>query len=126
MDRILLVEDEKETAEMIANFLRRRAYIVDIVHTLPEGMEKFSREHRLVLLDIVLEGETSFALLEKIKEESPQTAVIMVSAYDNDANIKEAKRLGADGFIHKPFKNEHLEHLLLSKIHSFEKRQTEE
>ena len=121
MEKILLVEDEKETAVMVARFLERKGFHVDVAYTLPQGLDAFSPEHKIVLLDIMLEGETCFPLLKKIKDERPQTGVIVVSAHDDEENIREAKRLGADDFIAKPFVSEHLEGMLLSKIHSLSK-----
>ncbi len=119
MEKILLVEDEVEVADIIANFLKRKGFFVDVAYDLAAGLEKFvPRYYTIVLLDIILGGEKSFPLLEKIKEVSPQTAVIMVSAHDNNENIAEAKRKGADGFIPKPFNIEYLEGFLMAKINS--------
>ena len=119
--KILLVEDEKETAGLIAKFLTRRGFDVDVVHTLEDGLKKFAAHYTLVLLDIMLEGEKSFPLLEKVKNDNPRTLVIMVSGHDNDENIREAKKLGADGFIAKPVISEHLEYFLLSKLKALQK-----
>lgn len=116
MERILLVEDEKEVADLIVIWLRRKGLLVDVAYNLAEGMKRFSSEHRIVLLDILLGAEKSFPLLKKIKQESPQATVIVISAYDNDENVMEAKRLGADGFIVKPILNENLERILFSRI----------
>ena len=119
MEKILLVEDEVEVADIIAGFLEKKGFFVDVAYDLAGGMEKFyPHSYAIVLLDIMLKGEKSFSLLEKIKKESPQTAVIMVSGHDNNENIAEAKKKGADGFIPKPFKIDYLEGFLLSKIDS--------
>jgi len=124
MDKILIVEDEQETADVIAKFLKRKGYDVDVSYDLSSGMNRFLSYYSIVLLDILLKGEKSFPLLKKIKEESPDTVVIVVSAYDNDANITEAKRLGADGFLTKPVVSEYLENFLLSKINSLRRKKT--
>ena len=121
MDKILLVEDEQLIADVIARFLEQKGFQVDTVHDLSGGMEKFSQEHIVVLLDIALGNETSFPLLEKIKKESPKTIVIMVSGQASEENIREATRLGADAFVAKPFKREYLEYVILSKIRSLQK-----
>jgi two-component system response regulator HydG len=118
MEKVLLVEDEKETAAMIAKFLQRKGFDVDIAHDLAGGMNRFLPYYNIVLLDIKLDGENSFPLLKKIKSECPECLVIMVSAHDTDENIIQAKQLGADGFIAKPIVSENLENFLLSKIHS--------
>ncbi len=125
MDKILLVEDEKLIADVIARFLEQKGFQVDTAHTLAEGTEKFSEEHLVVLLDIALGNETSFPLLKKIKDESPKTIVIMVSGQASEENIREATKLGADAFVSKPFKREYLEYVILSKIRSAKKGKTE-
>jgi len=124
MEKILLIEDEVEVADIIAKFLGRKGFTVDVAYDLPGGQEKFMPNYyTLVLLDIMLKGQKSFSLLDKIKQESPQTLVIMVSGYDDSENISEAKKRGADGFVPKPFKIEYLEGFLLSKIKSVRRNQ---
>jgi DNA-binding response OmpR family regulator len=126
MDKILLVEDEKLISDVIVGFLERKGFHVDIAYTLNEGMEKFTPDHAVVLLDIVLGDQESFPLLKKIKEENPKTVVIMVSGHATEDNIREATKLGADAFVSKPFKREYLEYVILSKIRAAHKESGEE
>jgi DNA-binding response OmpR family regulator len=118
MIRILLVEDEKETADRIAKLLTRKGYEVDVEYDLAGAFSSDISSYRIVLLDILLKGEKSFPLLKKIKSEYPDIPVIIVSAYDNDENITEVKRLKADGIMTKPIVIEQLEDFILSKIKS--------
>jgi len=122
MRRILLVEDEKMVADLIARFLGKRGLKVDIAYNLSQGMEKFNPEYDMVLLDISLGEEESFPLLERIKKECPDLPVLMFSGYDSDENIRKAKKLGADGFIPKPFRIEFLDDFLIPKIESLRKK----
>ncbi|MCK9614391.1 MAG: response regulator [Candidatus Omnitrophica bacterium] len=122
MDKVLLVEDEKETADAIAKFLTRKGFEIDVAYDLSSALSKNISDYQIVLLDILLKGEKSFPMLKKIKQEQPKLPVIIVSAYDNDENIMEAKKLGADGFIAKPVMTEYLENFLLSKIHSLRRK----
>jgi len=122
MDKILLVEDEKETADSIARFLTRKGFVIDVAYDLSSALSKNISDYQIVLLDILLKGEKSFPMLTKIKKEWPAIPVIIVSAYDNDENITEAKKLGADGFIAKPVMTEYLENFLLSKINSLRRK----
>lgn len=123
MDRILLVEDETEVADMLANFLTKKGFGVDVAYDLESGAAKFEPSYDIVLLDIVLSNnQTSFPLLKKIKEQSPDTLVLMVTAHDDSEKIAEAKRLGADGYFLKPFRMDYLEEFLLSKIESLRRQ----
>ena len=94
MEKVLIVEDEKMVADVISNFFKRKGLKVDIAYDLSSGMEKFSPEYDMVLLDIALGEERSFPLLKKIKEDCPDMPVLMFSGYDSDENIRKAKRLG--------------------------------
>ena len=77
------------------------------------------------LLDIALGEERSFPLLKKIKKEHPEIPVLMFSGYDSDEYIREAKKLGADGFIPKPFRIEFLSDFLLPKIEALRRKKAE-
>jgi len=116
MIKILLVEDEKETADCIAKLLTRKGFDVTVAYDLPSAMKSDLSSYQIILLDILLKGEKSFPLLKKIKQEFPNIPVVIVSAYDNDENIKEVKRLGADEIITKPVITEQLENFILSKV----------
>ncbi|MBU2102796.1 MAG: response regulator [Candidatus Omnitrophota bacterium] len=122
MERILIVEDEHEVAETMAVALRRRGHQVDLAHTLAQAMKTSANDYPVILLDILLGTEKSFPFLKKIKEDNPSAIVIMVTAYDEDENVREAKRLGADAFLTKPFMTEYLENLIISKINSLKKK----
>ena len=116
MIKILLVEDEIETADCIAKLLTRKGFDVTVAYDLPSAMKSDLPSYQLILLDILLKGEKSFPLLKKLKQEFPDIPVVIVSAYDNDENIKEVKRLGADEIITKPIITEQLENFILSKV----------
>ncbi len=122
MKKILIVEDEKVIASAVKDFLSHRGYPSDSVHTLKDGLNIFSNDYGVVLLDIQLGQDTSFPLLKKIKEESPNTIVLMFSGYDSEEYIREAKNLGADGFIPKPFRLEFLDEFLLPKLEFLQKK----
>lgn len=122
MKNIFLVEDEHMIAELILEFFEEKGFKVDVAYTLQEGLDKYDPEvHDVVLLDISLKADLSFPILKKIKETNPKTKVFMFSGYDSDEYIMEAKKLGADGFIPKPFRIEFLCDFLLPKLESFRK-----
>lgn len=117
MESVLLVEDEKMVADVVARFFRKIGFSrIDIAYNLAQGIEKSNGKYDIVILDINLGEEMSFPVLEKIKKEKPETPVLMFSGYDSDDNIKYARSLGADGFIPKPFRLDFLQDFLLPKI----------
>ena len=123
MAKILLLEDEKDMADMLAGFLKRKGFEVDVAYDLEGAVARFDSTYDIVLLDIVLgNNQTSFPFLKKIKTECPETIVLMVTAHDDDEKIRESRRLGADDYILKPFRTDYLEEFLLSKIQSAKKK----
>ena len=120
--KILLVEDDKNTQDAILLFLQKKGYLVDVVDNLDTAIKKFNPKYSIVILDILLGNQKSFPLLKKIKEESPDTHVIVITAYDDIENIEEAKKLKADAFIVKPFLIENLDPILLKKIEEIKRR----
>ena len=125
MKKIFLVEDEKMVADVIARFFEKKGFEVSIAYDLTTGFEMYKPGFDLVLLDINLRDETSFPLLKKIKEEEPDIPVLIFSGYDSEENIQEAKKLGADGFIPKPFRIEFLKDFLFPKIEAMRKKREE-
>ncbi|MBW2989584.1 response regulator [Candidatus Woesearchaeota archaeon] len=57
-----------------------------------------------VILDVIMKGKQGMSTLEEIKKRSPSTKVIMVTVLDQKDFIAQAKKLGADDYISKPFK----------------------
>ena len=122
MKNVLIVDDEKLISDVMYEFFERIGFKADVANDLASGMAKNPSDYDLVILDISLKDETSFPLLEKIKKETPEVPVLMFSGYDNDENIRLAKKLGADGFIPKPFRIEFLQDFLLPKIESIRRK----
>ena len=65
------------------------------------GLDKGSPD--LVLLDILLPGESGLEILKKMREKQPEIRVLIVTAVNQDTINQEAKDLGAVGILYKPF-----------------------
>lgn len=115
MKKMLIIEDERNLADLIAEFFAEKGWKVEVAYDLETGMKKYTSDFDFVLLDIMLKVGTSFPLLEKIKQENPSKPVYMFSGYDDDEFIEEAERLGADGFIPKTMGLDYLMDFFISK-----------
>lgn len=100
---ILIVEDEKEIATLIGDFLRDKGYIVTIANDGNKALALYEKYGaKLVLLDIMLPGIDGFEILSKIRDKD-NTPVIIVSAKDGKEDKLKGIIGGADDYIEKPY-----------------------
>jgi two-component system phosphate regulon response regulator PhoB len=104
--RILVVEDERDMADLVAMRLKREGYLVDVAHDGEEGLQKVqSQPPDLALVDIMLPRLSGTDLVTEIRQD-PRTAavpIILMTAKGEEADIVVGLRLGADDYVTKPF-----------------------
>jgi len=102
--RILIVEDEKSMREVLKMLLEGEVYEVT---TASDGLEGLSYVEKdifdLVITDMKMPRVDGFEVLKKVKELSPDTVVLMITAFGTTEKAVEARKLGAYDFITKPF-----------------------
>ncbi len=105
--RVLLADDEKTIAVTLADDLRAAGHQVTVAQDGREAADALTRERYDVLIsDIRMPGLTGLELLEKVKAETPDTDVILITAWATVEAAVEAMRAGARTYIQKPFLNE--------------------
>lgn len=115
---ILIVEDNKELADLLCGFLRAENYIVSTADTGEKALTLYERYGaRLIILDILLPGIDGFAVCEKIRKQS-NTPILIVSAKDEKEDKLTGLMLGADDYIEKPYDID----IMLAKIKGIFKR----
>jgi two-component system response regulator PilR (NtrC family) len=103
--KILIVEDEKSMREVLEILLEGENYDVTSASNGLEGLSYISKDiFDLVITDMKMPKVDGFELLRKIKETSPDTIVIMITAFGTTETAIEAMKLGAYDYINKPFK----------------------
>lgn len=118
MTDILIVEDNKELADLLCDFLRAENYTVSVAETGEKALSLYEKYGaRLVVLDIMLPGMDGFAVCRKIREES-NTPILIVSAKTEKEDKLNGLVLGADDYIEKPYDID----ILLAKIAGIFKR----
>jgi len=103
--RILLVEDEREYAELVAMRLEANDYAVEWVMTGEEGVQKAKEINpNLVLLDCRLPGIDGMETLRQLKADdgTKDIPVVMMTARGEARAIYEARDLGSKGYLVKP------------------------
>jgi DNA-binding response OmpR family regulator len=103
MDKILLVDDEIELANMIKDYLKNEGFDVSIQHTFSDGKDSFNNNSfNAVVLDINLPDGSGLDLCKYIRDKS-DIPILMLSARSGDVDKIMGLGLGSDDYITKPF-----------------------
>ena len=110
IEKVLVVDDDTLSREFLYEALKRCDYEVEVSGTGEDAWEIFQREPSdVVFTDMRMPGMTGMELLEKIRESSPETAIIMVTAYGAVEDAVEAMKLGAFDYLLKPISPDQIE-----------------
>ncbi|MFC1679256.1 response regulator transcription factor [Elusimicrobiota bacterium] len=104
--KILLIEDDIETAEIVVEALGSKGYEVKAVGSGDEGLRLAdSFRPDLVITDIMMEGTHGYQVIEELRRErdSKTLPIMVVSAKAFPPDVQVASELGADAFLAKPF-----------------------
>ena len=115
--KILLVDDEKGITDSLKSFFQNRGFYVTTAESGEEALGAIEKDKpNIVFLDIKMKGMDGLQTLEAIKKADSAIKVIMLTVLEDKEIVEKAKRLGADEYITKPFKTEHLEEVLIRKV----------
>jgi DNA-binding NtrC family response regulator len=107
--RILVVDDEENMRRSLKLLLSDLTQEIDVAAGGEEAFELFGRrEHDVVLTDLRMPGMDGLALLQKIKDLSPDTPVIVVTAFGSVESAVDAMKEGAFDYVTKPFKEDEI------------------
>ena len=115
---ILIVEDDKNIAKLLGEFVRDKGFVVTIANDGDKALALYKKYGaRLLVLDIMLPGVDGFSILSKIREEC-NTPIIIVSAKGTKEDKLKGIIGGADDYIEKPYDID----ILIAKIEGIFKR----
>jgi len=104
-NRVLVVDDEPGMRDFLEIMLRKDGYEVDTASDGAEAIDRIEQKmFDLAVVDIQMPVMNGIDVLQKINEKSPETTVIMITAYASHETAIEAMKLGAYDYITKPFK----------------------
>lgn len=102
--KLLIVEDEIELLNATCGYLEKADFVCESAPNFFEAEDKLlSYKYDVVILDINLPDGNGLDLLKFVKEKSPETGVLIVSAKDSLDDRLKGLDLGADDYITKPF-----------------------
>jgi DNA-binding response OmpR family regulator len=103
MDRVLIIDDDIELCQLLAARMSDEGFEIEAVHDGPRGFERaLSREHSLVVLDLMLPGMGGLDVLRRVREQSP-IPVLILTARGEDVDRILGLEIGADDYLPKPF-----------------------
>lgn len=122
-NRVLVVDDEPGMRDFLEIMLRKDGYEVDTACDGTEAIDSIEQKmFDLAVVDVQMPVMNGIDVLQKINEKSPETTVIMITAYASHETAIEAMKLGAYDYITKPFKIDEIK-LVIKK--SLEKKRLE-
>jgi DNA-binding NtrC family response regulator len=104
MNKILVVEDDRDMCSMISSILKEEGYKVDKAYDAGGAIKKIKAKcYDLIILDYKLPDMDGIKVLEDVRCTNPSLKVIMISAYGSPSIRSMAKKLGVYQFLDKPF-----------------------
>ena len=121
---ILIIDDDPSLRKTLSDILRAKGYLPIDASTGKEALDRVKDEMPAVaLIDLKLEDMSGLEVMKEIKERSPFTECIVITGHASQATTIEAIKLGAYGYIQKPYD---MEQLLLTIQRAVEKREAAE
>ena len=104
MRRMLIVDDERDICDCLAQYFSARGFAVVSVFSGEEALERLKAESAdVLLLDILLPGLSGIEILRRAKELDSRVRVIMVTGIDEAELRRKARTYGAVAYVTKPF-----------------------
>ncbi|HEY0099531.1 MAG TPA: response regulator transcription factor [Pyrinomonadaceae bacterium] len=102
--RVLLVEDERGAAKMLAKGLREESYAVDVAGDGETALEQaYLNDYDLIILDVMLPGKDGFEVCRELRASGSAVPILMLTARDAVEDRVEGLNTGADDYLVKPF-----------------------
>jgi two-component system, NtrC family, response regulator PilR len=109
LNRILIVDDEQSMRELLSIMLRKEGYEVVTADNGEKALKAVQNDiFDLVVTDLKMPLMDGMTLLKAVKEASPDTIVIIVTAFGTTEGAEKARSLGAYDYIGKPFNNDEI------------------
>ena len=100
--KILLVDDEKQFVDTLAERLAMRGFSARVAYDGPQALKAVEEPTDVIVLDLRMPGMDGFEVLRSVKKSNPQVQVIILTGHGGDAEEQTAYRMGAYNFLKKP------------------------
>jgi len=104
MEKVLIIEDDKDIADLIAIHIADLGFEIDKAFDGKEGLLKaLNNVYKMILLDIRLPGLDGVEICKRIRQEKNHTPILMVTSKSEEVDKIIGLEVGADDYITKPF-----------------------
>ena len=100
--KILLVDDERQFVDTLAERQAMRGFAARVAYDGPEALKAVDQPTDVIVLDLRMPGMDGFEVLRNVKKSNPQVQVIILTGHGGDAEEQTAYRMGAYNFLRKP------------------------
>lgn len=101
--RLLIIDDDHELCDLLADYLGSAGFVVDAVGDVDEGIRRALTDHySVIVLDVMLPGIDGFEVLRRIRAQSG-VPVLMLTARGEEVDRIVGLEIGADDYLSKPF-----------------------
>lgn len=103
-ERILVVDDEESVCQSVKKILSRKGYSVNSVQTVEDAVNTMNEiPFDLVITDLMMPKSGGMDLLQIVRDHYPELEVVMITGYASIESAVKATKLGAAGYLPKPF-----------------------
>jgi two-component system, OmpR family, response regulator CpxR len=104
MERVLIVDDDRELCELVAELLGEEGFEVEVENRSERGLERaLSGAYSLIVLDVMMPGMNGFEVLRRLRAQGSDVYVMMLTARGDDVDRIVGLEIGADDYLPKPF-----------------------
>lgn len=104
VNRVLIVENDRDEAEFLRDFLQQHGMDVDVAKDGGQAQASFTmRQPDFVVLDLILPNVSGFEVCEQLKRINNTVPVLILTAIDMEDARDLARRVGADDYMTKPY-----------------------
>ena len=104
VEKILIVDDERSMRDVLSIMLKKAGYAVTTANDGEEAIEQIGKDiFDLVITDLKMPKAGGLEVLKAVKEVSPETVVLMITAFASTETAVEAMKRGAYDYLTKPF-----------------------
>lgn len=106
MSKVLVVDDDRESRDLLREVLEENGYAVDAVEDAPSAREALSRggDYRIVVADLQMPKESGLDLLRNLRRQNSKYEFILMSSFISATDRRMARELGVRTLLDKPFR----------------------